>query len=358
MIQKRQSMGYPKQDYMAQGKSPLKVRAAGLSGKRLLTAGLALAAAGLFVRYKTMRAEQENPPQGKFVEVDGIRLHYVEKGQGQPLVLLHGNTTMALDFCMSPVFDMAARNYRVIVFDRPGYGYSERPRSTIWGPQAQARLLHDALMQIDVHQPVVLGHSWGALVAMALALDFPQSVKSLVLMSGYYYPTIRPDIPIASQPAIPVIGDIMRYTISPLMFRMNWPLMLKRIFKPGPVPEHFRQFPVWMALRPSQVRASAVEIALIIPSVMSLRKRYHELNVPLIIMAGSEDRLVYVDRHSARLHAELPMSDFRLVEGVGHMVQHVAPDHVMEAIDAAANASAVPALQRGEAVRTESDHLH
>jgi pimeloyl-ACP methyl ester carboxylesterase len=308
---------------------------------RLAGVGLALAASALFVRYRTRRTERENPPQGEFVTVDGIKLHYVEKGEGPPLVLLHGNTTMGLDFCLSPLFDMAAENYRVIVFDRPGYGYSDRPRTTIWGPEAQARLLHEALKQIGADGSIVVGHSWGALVAMALALDFPECVRSLVLLSGYYYPTVRPDIPMALQPAIPGIGDLMRYTISPLMFRAMWPMMLKRIFQPAQVPEHFKPFPAWMAFRPSQLRASSAEIALIIPAVMSLGKRYRELNVPLVIMAGSEDHLVYVDRHSARLHGELPQSDFRLVPGAGHMVHHLAPEQVMEAINSIAAASGV-----------------
>lgn len=314
----------------------------------LLAAGIGLAAAALYARYQTKRAERENPPEGKFVEVDGIRLHYVEKGQGQPLVLLHGNTTMGMDFTLSGVFDRAAEQYRVIVFDRPGYGYSDRPRSTIWGPEAQARLLHAALQKVGVDRPLVVGHSWGTLVAMALGLDFPHFVRSLVLMSGYYYPTARPEVLLGSQPAIPVIGDVMRYTVSPIMFRMMWPMILrKKLFAPTPVPEHFKRFPKWMAFRPMQIRASAAEIALVLPAVMRLSKRYRELNVPLVIVAGSGDRLVYTDKHSARLHAELPGSDFRVVQGAGHMVHHVAQDQVMEAIQAAADAG-TPRLRLNE----------
>lgn len=309
----------------------------GLMRSRLTTAVVGMAAAALYVRYQTKRAEKENPPSGKFVEVDGVTLHYVEKGEGQPLVLLHGNNTMGMDFTLSEVFDRASERYRVIVFDRPGYGYSERPRSTIWTAEAQAKLLHAALQKIGADQPIVLGHSWGALVAMALGLDFPQSVRSLILMSGYYYPTARPDIPFASQPAIPIIGDLMRYTISPILFRMTWPLMLKKkLFAPAPVPEHFKRFPPWMAFRPLQLRATAAEMALAISDSMKLRKRYQELSVPLVIVAGSEDRLVYFHKHSARLYAQVPGCDLRLVKGSGHMVHHLEPDQVMEAIEAAA----------------------
>lgn len=254
-------------------------------------------------------------------------------------MLLHGNTTMGMDFTLSEVFDRASERYCVIVFDRPGYGYSERPRSTIWNAEAQAKLLHAALQKIGADQPIILGHSWGALVAMAMGLDFPQSVRSLILMSGYYYPTARADVPYGSQPAIPIIGDLMRHTIMPLMFRMTWPLMLrKKLFAPAPVPEHFKRFPPWMALRPSQLRATGAELALVIPEVVKLRKRYHDLTLPLFIVAGSEDRMVYFHKHSARLYAQIPGCDLRLVKGSGHMLHHLEPDQVMEVIEAAANA--------------------
>lgn len=307
-----------------------------------LSTGAALAAAALFVAYRTRQAEKKYPPEGKFIEVDGVRLHYVEKGEGEPLVLLHGNTTMGMDFTLSGLVDMAAEHYRVIVFDRPGYGYSERPRTTMWDAEAQARLLHGALQKMRVHRPIVMGQSWGVLPALALALNFPESVRSLVLASGYFYPTARPDVPLGSQPAVPIVGDIMRYTISPLMLRMNWPFMLKREFTPAPVAESMKKLPVWMALRPLQIRASAEEFAFVIPDAMKLSKRYHELQLPIVLVDGSGDRLDYNSKHADRFHAELPHTEQRIIEGAGHMVHHIAPEEVLDAINSAARATMMP----------------
>lgn len=323
----------------------------------LLGTAAALIAAAMAVRYQTKRAERENPPLGRFVEVDGVRLHYFERGQGQPVVLLHGNGTMAQDFDISGVVDLAADSYRVIVFDRPGYGYSDRPRSTIWSPAAQAHLLHRALQHMGVERPIIVGHSWGTLVALSLALDFPSYVRSLVLLSGYYYPTMRLDVPLASPPAIPVIGDLMRYTISPLLGRAIWPAVLRRIFGPAQVPHRFDEFPVWMALRPSQLRAGAAEAAMMIPAAMSLSKRYRELAMPVIILSGADDQHVDAQEQSARLHRELPQSQLQLTEGVGHMIHHMVPHQVMEAIDHAAK-SAEPARKIDEHVHRPSNHLH
>src|SRR5215204_1640168 len=144
----------------------------------------AMVVAALLNRHFTNKAERENTPTGRFVEVDGVRLHYVERGSGEPLVLLHGNGSMIQDFETSGLVDMAAKSYRVIVFDRPGYGHSERPRSTIWTAEAQADLIHEALARLGVSRAIVLGHSWGASVAVALALKYERMVKALVLASG------------------------------------------------------------------------------------------------------------------------------------------------------------------------------
>ena len=168
----------------------------------------ALAAMALANRHLAKKAERENPPAGRFMTVNGVRLHYVDQGSGTPLVLLHGNGSMIQDFQSSGLIDLAAKKYRVIAFDRPGYGHSDRPRSTIWTPEAQADLINAALLKLGVSRAVILGHSWGTLVALATALKYQHRVRGLILASGYYYPTIRADVLVLSAPSVPVLGDI------------------------------------------------------------------------------------------------------------------------------------------------------
>jgi pimeloyl-ACP methyl ester carboxylesterase len=305
-------------------------------GGTLLAVGAALAATALIVRWKAAQAERKNPPQGNFVIIDGVRLHYTDRGEGQPVVLLHGNGALIEDFNLSGVVGLAAASYRVITFDRPGFGYSERPRSTVWTPAAQAELLVKALKQLQIEKPVVVGHSWGTMVAMSMGLDHPDYVRSLVLLSGFYYPTVRLDVPMLSIPAIPVLGTLMRHTVSPLLSRLIWPGLVKRIFSPSAVPHTFRQFPTWMALRPSQLRAAAADTALMIPAAFSMRKRYGSLKVPAVIMAGDGEKIVDTDKQSARLHRDLQHSELHLIPATGHMIHHLMPLEVLNAIDTAA----------------------
>jgi pimeloyl-ACP methyl ester carboxylesterase len=292
-----------------------------------------LAISAFVNRHLGKKAEHDNPPAGQFLAVNGVRLHYVERGSGAPLVLLHGNGSMIQDFESSGLINLAARNYRVIVFDRPGFGHSGRPRNVVWTPTAQAELINGALHRLDVSHAIVLGHSWGASVAVALALKYPELVQGLVLASGYYYPTFRPDVAVLSTPAAPLVGDVLRLTLSPLIGRLMWPLLVAKIFGPRSVPKKFEGFPKEMALRPSQIGASAAESALMIPDAFHFRDQYANLKMPVVIVAGEEDRLVDVDAQSARLHRDVPQSKFHRVPGIGHMIHQSATDAVMSAID-------------------------
>jgi pimeloyl-ACP methyl ester carboxylesterase len=261
----------------------------------------------------------------------------LERGNGAPLLLLHGNGSMIADFETSGLIDLAAKKYRVIVFDRPGFGYSERPRSTIWTPEAQADLIQEALRRLGISRAIVLGHSWGASVAVALALKYPEMISGLVLASGYYYPTARADVVILSAPAMPVLGDILSHTISPIVSRMIWPVLMRKIFDPAALPAKFSRFPKEMALRPGQIRASGAESALMIPDAFVFRRNYADLKMSVVIIAGENDRLIDVDKQSGRLHQNVPQSTFHRIPHAGHMVHQTATEAVMSAIDEAAS---------------------
>ena len=304
-------------------------------GAGAAAAGGVLAASAAYNHRRAKRAEEKNPPVGQFIDVDGVRLHYLERGQGAPIVLLHGNGVMIEDWLASGLFDRLAQSHRVIAFDRPGFGHSKRPRSTIWTAEAQARLVATAFAQLGVEKPLVVGHSWGALVTLALALDHPGLASGIVLLGGYYYPSLRGDVLFASQPAIPGVGDAMRYTVSPLLGRAMSPAVARKVFSPAPVPAKFDLFPMDMALRPSQIRAEAAEAALMIPGAARLSKRFGELDLPVTIVTGSGDRMVDPEDQAERLHAELPGSRLLVVEGAGHMVHYSATEEVTAAIEEA-----------------------
>jgi pimeloyl-ACP methyl ester carboxylesterase len=301
----------------------------------LVAAAATLAAMTTYNIYRARKVEREHPPTGRFITVNGIRLHYIERGEGPPVVLLHGNMVTAEDFDTSGVLDLVATQHRVIAFDRPGFGYSDRPHGSPWGAGAQADLLRDALVVLRIKRPIVLGHSWGAAVALALALNHPDAVGGLVLLSGYYYPSLRADVLLSSPAAIPILGDLLRYSISPLLGRLLQPLVLKGMFAPLPVPANFTKGSApKMSVRPGQIRAESQDGVAMIPSAIALRHRYQELTLPVVIMAGTKDRVVN-SKQPSRLHAQIPHSILRLIPDVGHMLHYAVPGEVAEAIEEA-----------------------
>ena len=139
-------------------------------GTSALACAAALAALAAVNHLVARRTERRHPPGGRFITVDGVRLHVMDRGKGPAVVLIHGNAVAGDDWDISGVADLLLQKHRVIIFDRPGFGYSERPRGRAWTAARQAGLILGALRQMGVEQPSIVGHSWGAMVALNLAV--------------------------------------------------------------------------------------------------------------------------------------------------------------------------------------------
>jgi len=299
-----------------------------------LAAAATAAVGALWVRHRARKAESDNPPAGGFVEVDGVPIHYVDIGEGPAVVLLHGNAVLLQDFIASGLIDRLSERHRVIAFDRPGYGHSGRPRDRLWTAQTQGAVIQQALTQIGVTQPVVLGHSWGTLVALSMAVGDAADLRGLVLVSGYYYPTARADVALAAPAALPILGDVLRYTVSPLSGRLLFKRTVRTMFAPAPVPDDFFESVAReMVLRPAQIRAEAEDAAFMIPAAAHLRARYSDLKMPVSIFAGADDKVVDPEANSVRLHRAIPQSTLLVARGAGHMVHYAIPAEIADAIE-------------------------
>ncbi len=165
----------------------------------LLLAALALGGAAFAVDRRAAAREADAtaawPPEGRLIEVDGRTVHAVTRGQGPDLVLIHGASGNLRDFTLG-FMDQLTDRYRVTAFDRPGLGHSDRVNDDFAHPFArfgespadQAALLAAAAQVIGIEDPVILGHSYGASVAMAWALDRPDDVSGVVNVAGATMP--------------------------------------------------------------------------------------------------------------------------------------------------------------------------
>ena len=156
----------------------------------LLITAAVLGGLAALTEFGVRRIERAHPPQGRFVEVAGGRLHLLELGSpdAPPVVLLHGASGNLQDMRLA-LGDRLAARYHVILVDRPGHGWSDRPDGPADGsPARQAALIHQALERIGVTRAIVVGHSWSGALATAYALAYPADVTGLVLLAPVTHP--------------------------------------------------------------------------------------------------------------------------------------------------------------------------
>ncbi|MBP2293431.1 alpha/beta fold hydrolase [Azospirillum rugosum] len=303
-----------------------------------MRSGLAFAAgllAGLWLdtTRRKARAERQHPPTGRFVNADGVTLHYLDRGPrtGRPVVFLHGNGILADDWALS-ILDRAAEKRRCVCFDRPGHGYSE-PAHLHSSPSAQAAILNAAARKLGLEKPIIVGHSLGGAVALAWALDFPDEVGGLVILSAFTHPTPRADFIPFMGPAIPVVGPAMSRTVLQPLDRLIIGPLVRHIFAPNPVPESYDSIPPDLLLRPTQLEAAAAHTAALIPGVAAMAPRYPDIRCPTAIVAGLEDRIVDPHAHAVPLHDAITGSTLHLLAGTGHMSHHARPEAVLAALE-------------------------
>ncbi len=266
--------------------------------------------------------------------VEGIRLHYISKGEGQPIVFLHGGVLNGHDF--DSVIDRAAASgFHGIAFDRPGYGYSDRPGNKPVTPQMQAKLLHQALQELGVEKPILVGHSWSGVLVLAYALDYPDDLSGIITLgAGMYaegYPAEKGD-PISVAVTTPVLGDALMNTLLAVLGPPLAKMILTETFKPEPVPEAYRKVTLANWLRPLQFKSNREDVLAFVPAVKAMAGRYKEIKAPLVIVVGADDPFD-TKEHSFRLHQELPDSTLIVEQNAAHMIPQNHPDAVMKAIE-------------------------
>jgi pimeloyl-ACP methyl ester carboxylesterase len=277
------------------------------------------------------RSETRYPPQGDFVTVEGLRLHYFSEGEGQPVILLHGDGGSLYDWTMSN-FDRLAEDYRVIAFDRPGFGYSQNQDK---GTRAfeQVRLIHAALEKMDVQDPVLVGHSRGGNLALVYGLAYPDQLRGVVTLAAAPY---RGKFALHNRVLVlPGLGPLLAHSVYVPFGRGGVEAGLESAFSPQDTPEDYVDAYAAYELRPGQLLAHAYDQVHGRALAEELASQYQHLDVPLVIVHGSADQNVPVEQ-ARKLHRVV--ADARLIEipGAGHEVMFTHPEVVTNAIEVVA----------------------
>lgn len=294
----------------------------------LLLAGLIVAGLAFFTCLIAQRVQAALPPTGRFVDVSGVRFHVREQGKGPPLLLIHGLSGQMRHYTYGVVERLADR-FRVVTVDRPGSGYSVRHPSTPADLSTQAAALAALIDELQLGRTVVVGHSLGGAVALALAIEHPRCVAGLALLAPLTHVPDGNAVPAAFK-ALTISSSWFRtmfaWTLATPAFIATSHRILKQVFGPDPVPVDFAtRGGGLLSLRPGQFIAASVDMQAVPERLPSLAARYGEIHVPLSVLFGREDRILDWKANGQALVDKVSGATLRLVDA-GHMLPVTHPD--------------------------------
>lgn len=294
--------------------------------RALRVAGLALAgtlaalavASALGARW----IDRALPPVGDFVEVDGTRLHYTDQGHGPPIVLVHGASSNLLEFQVSLV-PLLSRHHRVLVFDRPGHGHSERGAGPWPDPAILADRLLTASESLGAVRPWLVGHSWAGSVVMSALVREPDRVAGGVLLAGVAGHWVGERNLVARLREWPLVNAVFAHTLVLPLGSQLVPTVLARVFAPAAVPaQHATRIGARLALRPASYLANAEDMHRLSAFLQRESTRYGDIGKPLLVIHGTDDDVVPWWNHGRRLQPVVPSLEVELLQGRGHALHH------------------------------------
>ncbi|ACR32069.2 esterase EstD [Burkholderia glumae BGR1] len=295
-----------------------------------------------FTLFTAHQVRRRFPPEGKFVEIDGDRLHYVEYGSGPPIVMVHGLCGQLRNFVY---LDLArlAQSHRVILVDRAGSGRSTRGPGSRANVYAQARSIARFIETLGLERPVLVGHSLGGAIALAVGLDYPERVSRIALIAPLTHTETAPPKAfrgLALRPA--ALRRFASLTMGIPIMILQSRKAIDAIFAPEPVP---RDFPLkgggLMGLRPEAFYAASSDLVAAPEDLPDMERRYPTLGVPVSMLYGRQDAILDFHKHGEGLKHKLGSVELRAVDG-GHMLPVTQPGATTDWLLAVAAAAAAP----------------
>ncbi|WP_075215272.1 alpha/beta fold hydrolase [Mongoliimonas terrestris] len=263
-----------------------------------------------------------DPLLGRTVVVDGRRIHFHVRGNGPPVLLLHGLGSLAEE--MLPAFQACLPGRRLIAPDRPGYGYSDPLPEAEAGPDGQADRIAGFLAVLGIDQATVVAHSIGAGTGLALAARHPARVSALLLLAPFCRPTPHASMPLLRTAITPLIGKVVRSAVVPLIAPLIGPGVIAAALSPNRVPDYLSDFPYGHAGRDSAILAMAAELLAFNDAMALIAPRLAEGRVPIAVLVGDADEIALPDWHLAWLSALRPDTRVTTLAGIGHAPHHAA----------------------------------
>lgn len=269
----------------------------------------------------------------RFVDVLNQQIRIYETGCGQPVLLIHGLPGCIEDW--EPIMPELSKKFHVIAYDRPGHGFSSA-NSLKYNLDHNADIAFAIVHKLGLNNPVIVGHSYGGSITLAMAVRDLPTIKAFVSVSPVISTKGKPDL-IFKILKIPLMGSALRLFIK--LFGHN---MVKKgmeiAFDPNQqdMPRDFINKRCMIISLPNNVVTSAREEMAIGPDLSNITNHYDKIKKPLFIVHGSNDRVAPVG-DAISLHEKVSDSKLILLKETGHMVQYAKPTELIKVIEEAAD---------------------
>ena len=285
----------------------------------------ALLAPITFTFFIARRVTKGFPPEGKFIDVGADRVHYTDRGQGPAIVFVHGLCGNLRNFAYLDM-ERLARSHRVIVIDRPGAGRSVRGADSPANIYAQARMVAQCIEKLGLDKPVLVGHSLGGAISLAVGLNHPHVVRRLALIAPLTHAESAP--PGAFGGLVlpsPLVRRLVSWTLAIPLSIINSRKAIAAVFVPETMP---RDFPFkgggLLGLRPHVFYAASSDLVSAPEDLPDMERRYASMTVPVDVLYGRGDRILNVKRQGEALKQKLDRVNLRIIDG-GHMLPVTQP---------------------------------
>jgi pimeloyl-ACP methyl ester carboxylesterase len=268
------------------------------------------------------------------MEIDGQRLHYIDtRGTGPAIVMIHGLGGTLWNYTYALV-DKLSGEFRVIAVDRPGSGYSVRADDAPAKLSAQADTLAKFMRALGLKQPLLVGHSLGGALSLAIALNHPDCAGALALIAPLTH--AQDDVPEPFQGLVvysPALRKIIAWTLAVPMAIRRAPELLKIVFGPDAVPADYpTRGGGLLGLRPKSFYNTSSDLVVVNDDLPGMMTRYGGLTIPLAMLFAKGDRILDYRRQGEAMKQKCPALDLVLLDQHGHMLPVTAPDRTADLI--------------------------
>jgi pimeloyl-ACP methyl ester carboxylesterase len=275
--------------------------------------------------FDAVRSEIPNSAYSHFAEIDGVRLHYQEKGSGPPLVLLHGFSSST--YSWKDVFEPLANYFRVIAIDLKGFGFSSKPDGD-YSRRAQAVLVTHLLDHLRIDRAWLAGNSMGGEVALNVALQNPTRIAGLILIdsAGVQVPGRQSLAPAYLR--IPALGRVLMALAltSDKLVRQG---LLRSFYDDAKVTdERVAAYYRPLKTRNGQLAVSRAQTQF---GDFPIEQELNKINTPTLILWGTEDLLI-PPAAGVKMNTLIKGSKLVMIEKCGHVPQEELANRVIQEV--------------------------